>query len=271
MHDFSKNIRVILNIVTLVVTLAINTLANSLPINGRMTGEISDSFPVLFTPAGYVFAIWGLIYLLLAGFAIYQALPAGRNNPRLDRVGYWFIASNLFNGAWIFFWHYGLFALTEIAMLGLLVSLIMVYLRLRIGLENVPLVERLLVNLPFSVYLGWITVATVANTSIFLYDLGWNGGALGPVFWTVLMIVIATVLGVGMIFLRREVAYPLVLVWAFAGIAVKQGDTPWVAITAAAAAAGLLVLTLVTAGYRFAARKNWAGAHSQKFARPADH
>lgn len=234
----------LLNVLALVITLVINGLANALPLNGRMTGEISDSFPVLFTPAGYVFAIWGLIYLLLSAFAVYQALPAQRDNPRLGRIGGWFIAASLFNSAWIFLWHYELFPLTMVAMLGLLVSLLVIYLRLEIGRSPASRAERLLVDLPFSVYLGWISVATIANAAVTLYDLGWNGGALGPLPWTVLVILVAAGLGAAMIFLRREVAYPLVLVWAFVGIAVRQSGTPAVAITAALAAAAMLGLLL---------------------------
>ena len=125
--------RQILNLIALLGTVIVNGLANALPFNGITTGEISDSFPVLFTPAGYVFSIWGVIYLLLFGFAVYQALPSQRDNPRLERIGYWFVLSSLFNAVWIFLWHYGYFLLTLLAMLGLLVSLIVIYQRLQIA------------------------------------------------------------------------------------------------------------------------------------------
>jgi benzodiazapine receptor len=238
--------RQILNLATFLIMVVVNGLANALPLNGRLTGEISDSFPVLFTPAGYVFAIWGLIYLLLFGFVIYQALPSQRDNPRLERTGYWFAASNLFNTAWIFLWHYGFFTLTLVAMLGVLSSLLVLYVRLGIGRGQFSLAEKILVNLPFSVYLGWISVATVANFSITLYNLGWNGGGIAPAVWTVALLAVAAILGAAMIWLRRDAAYALVLVWAFAGITIKQSETQTVAVAAAAAAAVILVLLAVS-------------------------
>jgi translocator protein len=223
----------------------VNSLANILPINGITTGEISDSFPVLFTPAGYVFSIWGLIYLLLLGFTIYQSLPAQRDNPRLERIRGWFIASNILNGAWIFLWHYGLFPLTMLVMLGLLASLIVIYQSMEIGRRKSTTRERVFELLPFSVYLGWISVATIANFSITLYDLGWNGGGISPGFWTVIVLLVATGLGSAMIWLRRDVAYALVLVWAFTGILVKQSDYPLVAATAGVTALVLVALLFV--------------------------
>jgi hypothetical protein len=156
----------------------------------------------------------------------------------------WAIASNLFNLVWIFLWHYLQFPLTLVAMGGLLVSLLVIYVRLRVGLEKRSGVEKLLVDTPFSIYLGWVTVAVVANVSQVLYVLGWRGAPLSEPLWAVILLAVAAVLGVLMIFLRKEVAYPLVLVWAFVGIWVKQGATPLVATTALAGAILLGVLAL---------------------------
>ena len=234
----------IIMIITLIVTLAVNFLANALPLNGLTTGEVSDQFPILFVPAGYVFSIWGLIYLALVAFVIYAVTRKGRADERIDRIAWWFGAANLFNAAWIFFWHYLQFPLTMVAITGLLVSLIAIYLRLRVGLEKWPLAEKLLVDTPFSIYLGWATVAVVANAAQVLYTLGWRGGPLSEPLWTVIMLGVASLLGVLMIFLRKEVAYPLVLVWAFVGIWVKHGNTPLVATTALVMAIVLAVLAL---------------------------
>lgn len=220
-------------IASLVLTLAVNGLANALPINGQTTGEVSDQFPVLFVPAGYVFSIWGLIYLALIAFAIYSVTKKGLANEKIESIAWWFVAANLLNAAWILFWHYELFAITLIVMLGLLVSLIAIYLKLGVGRTKGDLVEKLTVATPFSIYLGWITVATVANVAQLLYVSGWRGGPISQPAWTIIMLLIATALGVLMVFLRREVAYPLVLTWAFVGIWVKQqGNTDLVAITA---------------------------------------
>jgi hypothetical protein len=234
-------LRIGLNWVALLVTLVVNGLATGLPLGGRTTGEISDSFPVLFTPAGYVFSIWGVIYLALIGFAIFQSLPSQRGNPRLERIGYWFVASCIFNSAWIFFWQYQIFPITILAILGLLVSLIAIYQRAGIGLQPVSRLETWLVNIPFGIYLGWVSVATIANASVLLYYLGWNGWVIPPAVWTLIVLLVATGLGITLMFTRREVAYPLVLVWAFAGIYNKQAATPLVAVTAAVLAVLLLI------------------------------
>jgi translocator protein len=236
--------RQVLNILAFVLVVGVNGLANSLPINNQTTGEISDSYPVMFTPAGYVFSIWGLIYLGLLGFVIYQALPAQRDNPRLDRVGYWFVWSCIFNSIWIFLWHYELMLWSVLVMLGLLVSLILVYLRLEIGRNRVPAGESLLARLPFSIYLGWISVATIANVSVLLYDLGWDGFGLTEQIVTVVMLAIGSLLGFLMARRRAEVAYPLVLAWAFAGIVVNQTAFILVVI-----AAGLAALAMLAAAF----------------------
>jgi hypothetical protein len=214
------------------VTVVVNGLANALPLNGQGTGEISDRFQIYFVPAGYVFSIWGLIYLALLAFAVYQLLPAQRDNPRLQRVGYWFILSNLANTAWIFFWHYELFPLTLVAMLVLLVSLIAIYLQLQTGRVRVSLAEKLLLQVPFSLYLGWITVATVANVTQLLYYLEWGGWGISPEAWAVIMLIAATGIASAVSLTRGDVAYMLVLVWALSGIAVKHADTSVVAVTA---------------------------------------
>lgn len=239
----------ILNWVGLVVVLVMNGLATALPIGGRTTEEISDSIPTLFTPAGYVFSIWGLIYLGLLAFAWYQSRSQEQGESVVERIGYWFVASCAFNSIWIVLWHYLQISLSLVAMLGLLVSLIAIYLRLDIGRRPVSASERRWVHLPFSIYLGWISVATIANVSAVLYTLGWNGGPLSPEAWTAIMVIVAAVLGIVMILLRNEVAFPLVLVWALIGIAVARASIWSLAITAGIAAV-VLVAVLVIAQFR---------------------
>ena len=143
----------------------------------------SHRFPVFFVPAGYVFSIWGLIYIGLIAFAVFQALPAQRTNPRLQRVGYWFALSCLANIVWILLWHYNLFPASLLVMLVLLADLIVICLRLDIGRAAVSAAEKWAVNIPFSTYLGWITVATVANATSVLYGLKWNGFGISPEIW----------------------------------------------------------------------------------------
>jgi tryptophan-rich sensory protein len=128
------------------------------------TGEVSDRLDVLFVPDVYVFPIWGLIYLLLIIFAVYIVTKRGQENKDIDSIAWWFVASNIFNALRMIFWHYEQFPITMVVMVGLLISLIVIYLKLGIGKKERKLVEKLVVSTPFSIYLGWITVATVGNT-----------------------------------------------------------------------------------------------------------
>ena len=232
----------ILNVIALAAMLVVNWLATSLPINGLTPGEISDSVPSLFTPAGYVFSIWGLIYLWLLAYVVYQALPGQRDSAFAERIGYWFAISSLFNVAWIFAWHYEQFLLSLAIMLGLLGSLLVLYVRLGVGRGDVSTRDRLLVHAPFSVYLGWISVATIANFAVVLYVLGWNGFGIAPQVWTVTVMVVAAGLGIAMTLDRRETAYPLVIIWALIGIAVQRAGIPAIAVTAWVAALAVLVV-----------------------------
>ena len=247
-------LRQILNWIGLIVVIAVNTLANVLPLNGQTTGEISDRFQVYFVPAGYVFSIWGLIYLGLTAFAVYQALPGQRDNPRLRRVGYLFVLSCVANVAWLFFWHYEVFPLTLVAMLGLLLSLIAVYLRLGIGRTVVPTAEKWLVRVPFSIYLGWVTVATIANATSLLDYLNWGGWGISPEAWTVIVFLAAVGISSAVSLTRGDVAYMLVLIWAFVGIAVKHAGTPVVEVAAWVATA--LVALMLVVGVLFV-RQRW--------------
>jgi hypothetical protein len=237
-------IRQVAVVLATIVTITVNVLANALPINGQRTGEISDRFPVFFVPAGYVFSIWLVIYIGLAAYTVFQALPAQRANPRLQAIGWWYVLSAAANSVWIFLWHYNLFVWSVVVMLALLASLLVVYLRLAPTRRQVARAEWWTTNLPFSVYLGWITVATVANITAALYYVGWNGGFLPPEWWAALMMVVATALGVILLWRYRDFAYALVLVWAIAGIAVKQSAAPvvaggaWVLVAVLAAALG---------------------------------
>lgn len=217
-------------VLTVLATIVVNVLANILPINGQNTGEISDRFKVYFVPAGYVFSIWGLIYLGLIAMAIYQALPSQRANPRLRSTGWWISLGGLANIAWIFLWHYEKFPLTLVAMLLLLATLIITYLRLGIGRLKVTPGERFTTHLTFSIYLGWITVATVANVTDVLNYLNWDGFGISPVVWMGIVLAAVFIIAGLMNFTRRDVPYTLVILWALAGIAIKFQDLSAVAI-----------------------------------------
>ena len=238
------SVRQLANVLSVGLALVINILASTLPLNGQNTGEISDRLPTYFTPAGYIFSIWFIIFVGWIAFAVYQALPAQKENPRLRRLGYVFALSGVFNAAWLFCWHYNQLALSVVVMLVLLGLLIASYLRLDVGKTPARGVEKWSVDVPMSVYLGWISVATVANISGWLYSIQWDGFGISPQVWAVIMIVVASLLGALMTVLRRDSGYVFVLAWAFAGIGVKQAAAPLVANTAWAAAILMLGLAI---------------------------
>jgi hypothetical protein len=244
-------IRQLANALSVVLAMTVNILASALPLNGQNTGEISDRFEVFFVPAGYVFSIWGLIYIGWIAFAIYQFLPAQRNNPRLQRLGTWFALSGVFNAAWLFCWHYNQFGLSVLVMLALLASLIISYLKLDVGRTSVSPAEKWSVDIPFSIYLGWISVATIANITDYLYYIGWDGFGIAPQAWAVIMLGVASLLGLGMALTRRDAGYLFVFVWSFIGIALKQADAPLVANSAWVA----VVVALGLAVYSLARRR----------------
>lgn len=213
------------NIVAFIVTVAVNGLAGSTTLLGGVTSaDVSDMYPTLVTPAGFTFAIWGVIYTLLALFVVYQALPKNRDKPFLSQVGILFGLSSFCNVCWLFLWHYDLITYSLVLMLALLASLILIYQRLDIGRAAVSLKEMALVHLPFSVYLGWISIATIANVSVALMAVGWDGWGIPDATWAVVIIGVALVLTLAMLATRKDVAFSLVVVWALVGILSKQSD-----------------------------------------------
>jgi len=242
--------------IALAATLVVNYLANALPINGLGTGDISDRYDVLFKPAGYAFSIWGLIYLGLIGFAVYQASSRGRLDTDLIPVRIAFIINCLANAAWIFAWHYEQLALSVLIMAVILSSLVFIYLRLGVGRVVVPAATRWLVHHPFSLYLGWICVATVANVTIFLDRIGWNGFGLSDTFWFIAVVLVALTLSALFALRRRDLVVTLVFLWAITAVAVHNGETSGVN-TLSWIAAGLAAVPVIIAWFRsvrFAAR-----------------
>ncbi len=236
----------IITILVTLFTITVNVLANALPLNGQDTGEISDRFDIYFVPAGYVFSIWGLIYLGLIAFTIYQALPSQKDNELLKKIypAYWI--GSLANIVWLFLWHYNIFSLTLVAMLTILASLLYIYVQISKVSSDLDRNQKWLVKLPFSIYLGWISVATIANVTQVLFFFDWGGWGISAAVWAVIMLVIATVLGLLMLWRENDIAYVLVLVWAFIGISNSQADTALVANTAWFASL-LLVIAMIFA------------------------
>ena len=225
--------RQLVNLLVFLLTVVVNGLAVALPLNGQSTAAISDRLATLVTPANYVFAIWSLIYTLQLVFSVYQALPSRSTDAALRRIGYLPALSGVLNTTWIFLWHYNVFALTVPVMLGLLLTLIAIYLRLETGRRPAASrAEALAVRLPWSVYLGWITIATIANFANVLVWLGWEAFGGAAPLWAVAVLGVGVAIGAANAVTRRDLAYAGVLVWAYVGIAVKQADTPLVAGTA---------------------------------------
>lgn len=208
-------------LLSILATIAMNGLANVLPLMGRMTAEVSDAYPVPFTPAGYVFAIWGVIYLGLVAFGVWQALPAQAGDARLRAAAPWVILSGAFNVAWLVAWHADRVVLSLLPMAGLAVTLVVVYERLRAAPPGAAM--RWAARVPFGIYLGWITVAAVANAAVAGWALGWRGAPFSAEVWALIMIGVASAIGLRVLQVRGDVAFALVLVWAFVGIAVRAG------------------------------------------------
>jgi len=243
------------NIIAFVLVVIINGLAGSTTtIGGKSTAQISDANPTLITPAGYVFSIWGIIYVLLGVFVVYQALPSQRGKDFHKKIGWFFVLSCAANIIWLFLWQFEYLSLSVVLMFLLLASLILIYLRLNIGKSKADTRERLAVHLPFSVYLGWITIATIANISATLVSINWDSVFLGvnAETWAILVIIVAVAITVLVLATRKDVAYALVVIWALVGISVKQSGnqtlvllTEISAIVVAVAVLATLLLTVL--------------------------
>ncbi|RNA66818.1 TspO/MBR family protein [Alteribacter keqinensis] len=236
------------NVFALVIVIVVNVLSNTLPINGQTAGEISDRLNVLFTPAGYVFSIWSVIYLLVIIWVFRQFFARPADEEAYANIGYWFVISCFFNVAWLLLFHYEYFLLTMVAMIGLLISLIIIYRVIMLTPHT-----TFFMRLPFSVYLGWVSVATIVNVGVVFNSLGFEEGLfLSNVTWTILLLIVALALGIWFTATNRDPFYSFVLVWAFIGIGVeRQGEYPAIAVSAWAAAA-ILGLYLV---YYFVTKK----------------
>ena len=220
------------SIVAFVVVVVVNGLANGLPLGGQTTGEISAKYPSLFTPAGFTFSIWGLIYLVLAIFVVYQALPAQRDNESITSISKLFAVNCTANAVWIFFWHYDLLWMSLLVMALILFTLVQIYSKLDVG-RAASVSQRLFVQLPFSIYTAWITVATIANISAVQTSMGWDDLIMPATEWTLLKLAIAGVIGATVISRKGDIAYVLVIAWAAFGIMSKQTANPEVVGAAA--------------------------------------
>ena len=240
----------ILNLLGYLGTIIVNGLANTLPLNNKTTGQLSDLYPNLFVPAGLTFSIWGMIYILLAIFVVYHLISASRKVTEApyfgDKIGIIFFISCLANIGWIFAWHYEILPLSLVFMLIIFACLLTIYLRLNIGKSSASNKEKYMVHLPFSIYLGWITIATIANVTALLVKANWNGFGLGEPFWAVLVIAVGIAISLAIIFTRKDIFYALVVDWAILGILIKRltVDTVPVQSVVITVIVGLVLITL---------------------------
>jgi len=242
-------LRQILVFVAVIGGIAVNTISNNLfPLNGVPLGELSNIFftSVQIIPADYAFAIWGIIYMGLIAFAIYQFQPSQRQNPSLQSSGYLFILASLSQCAWIYLFLARLFPLSTIAMLGILLPLIGVYQNLGIGQQQVSPSERWFIQIPISIYLSWITVATVVNISLSLYSLNWDGWGITPPAWAALMMLVSSVIAIFVTSQRHDIAFSLVVVWALIAIVIRQIDTPLIVVTGVTMAIALILISAIS-------------------------
>jgi hypothetical protein len=236
------------NIVSTALVFVLNIMASMGLINNRTTGQLSDKLPNLFVPSGITFSIWSLIYTLLFLFVIRQAegllSKDSGGSMYLRKIGWFFVLSNIANSVWIFAWHYELVPVSLIFMVLLFVSLLAIYLRLGIGRSDTVMSrrEKLFFNTPFSVYLGWITVAAIANVTAVLVWARVRPYTQTTVIWTILVIIVAAVIGILMLWTRKDIAYGLVIIWALIGIVMKRLDPGYFRELTVATTAGITAL-----------------------------
>jgi hypothetical protein len=225
MSKMSKDRWLIMTVIAMyILMIAVNALANILPIGGMTSGEVSDAYPNLFAPIGYTFSIWSVIYTLLLGFTLYLAVKHWRNGfdgkMYLHRVTVLFIVSSVFNISWMFAWHYQVIWLSLMLMMGILYTLIRINLILRDRLLLPQ--EAALVRLPFNIYFGWITVATIANITVLLVDLKWNRFGIPEEALTVAVLVAGAFIALLAIRGYGNLAFGAVVLWAYGGILAKH-------------------------------------------------
>ena len=250
----------VFNAVAFVIMVATNAFANIFRLNGTNTGEVSNAYPNLFTPADITFSIWGLIYLLLGLFVLYQFGLFDKKTPvrddALQEIGLFFGISSLANAAWVFAWQYHKILLSVLLLFIILVCVGIIATRL--SNKKFTQKEKIFIRLPFSVYFGWLTVALIANITAFLVSIHWNGWGISDQIWTVVVMLVGVVIGIAVTLKNKDIAYGLTLIWAYLGILIKHvsaggfhGQYPAVIITAVVS----MVLFAMTVVYVYSEKK----------------
>lgn len=230
----------------LVFTIIFNYLSNTGIFNGKTIANVSNQYQNLFTPAGYAFSIWGVIYLLLIGFVFYTGRSLFKPSKNeadgfIEKIGWWFVISCISNCVWILTWLYGY---TGLSVLVLLVSLISL---LKILLEALTYhsgnTQKWFINFPFQIYTGWVSVALIAAAAAWLTKIGWNGWGISEVNWTIILIVIASIIHLFMTWKKNAPIFALVAVWALVAIAMANKEVSQEIYFTALIAAGILLIS----------------------------
>lgn len=186
----------------------------------NISGRTNEA--LILPPDFTFFIVWGVIYFLIGGFVTYQLRPDQRDNPIINRIGYWFAFNMVINAGWILATQAENFVLNNILLFGLFATLLIIQIRARIGLTAVKTLDRWLVQIPFSTYFAWLSVALIVSASEILIDAGWNGFGIAAETWTIIMMAVAAALAIILLIIRRNVPFVLVVMWALFGIAIKQ-------------------------------------------------
>ncbi|MFW5780079.1 MAG: tryptophan-rich sensory protein [Bacillota bacterium] len=243
----------ILALVAFLAMVIVNILGNTLPINNVTTGEIAEMYPDLFSPANYTFAIWSVIYILLALYLVYQSgliKSVKLKETLIMKINIYFIISSIANLFWIFAWHYDMMWLSLALMLIIFISLLII--ALEIKKHEMGLYDYIFINIPFFVYFAWATIATIANITTLLVSLGWNGWGIPDNIWMIIVTVIGLAIGLFTIIRLRDIAYGIVFIWGYTGILVRhltvlEGEFTEVIITLAISLVLLFAATVYNA------------------------
>lgn len=241
------------NIIALIVTVVVNYLSNTGLFNNSTMASVSARYQNFFTPSGYAFSIWGLIYLLLAAFVIYQArgISGKREVPAVvEKIGWLFVISCIANSAWVLAWLYDFTGLSVLIMVSLLTSLWLIIVRTRMEMDLIPLKKIVLTWWPFAIYLGWISVALIANVAAWLTKIGWDGFGISPVVWTVIMIFVAGAIYLGLTWKRNLRESAIVGVWALVAVAVANWGTRPAIVNAALIVSAVILISSGIHAYR---------------------
>lgn len=217
----------ILNAISFLIHVTLSYMTQFRVVNKKDVSEVSDQYFSLFTPAPFTFAIWGIIYTFLGIFCLYHIVMAYKHdkvnpaNTDIVTIGGWFIITNLASAAWLIAWTNDRILVSVVLIFIQLLSLIIIHQRINIHSRLRSSGSKVCTELPLSTWLGWISIAAIANTAVYLVATGWDGMGLPNIEWTMIMIGVAILLGVIIIFTRKNIAFGAVIMWGLYGILSK--------------------------------------------------